>query len=77
MLEDDDRDTFYRDYTGTMQRHLVDLLGRYLCGEEWQPMPSYIEMLHPEEQKKPAETNAEAKAHVYKIFGISKEPERG
>lgn len=61
-----------------MQRHLVNLLGRYLVGEEWEQMPSYLEIAHPENVKttEPEQTNEDAKAHVYSIFGVSP-PERG
>ena len=79
LLDDDEKETFYRDYTATMQKHLVDLLGRFITGDGWQSMPSYLEMAHegadlPKQNTQ--QTNEEAKAHVYKIFGITP-PERG
>ena len=79
MLEDDDRQTAYNDYTATMQRHLVDLLGRYIYRDNWtEDMPSFIDMIHDQDQKasQPQQTNEEAKNHVYEIFGIKK-PVRG
>lgn len=77
MLEDDERQTAYNDYTATMQRHLADLLGRYLVGDEWENLPSFIDMMHKDEAPvQPQQTNEDAKAHVYKIFGIT-EPVRG
>ena len=77
MIEDDDRETTYRDYTATMQKHLVNMLGRWFVGEEWEPMPSYLEMVHDQETvPRTQETNEDAKAHVYKIFGVTP-PERG
>ena len=71
LIEYRKRQQLYRDYTATMQRHLVNLLGSRFC-ENWQPVPSYIEMMYPQA---PAaqETNESAKAHVYKIFGITPE----
>lgn len=77
MIEDDIRETVYRDYTATMQRNLVNLLGRYLC-EDWQPVPSYLDMAHPQAkpQEPDHETIEDTKAHVYKLFGIDP-PERG
>ena len=56
----------------------MNLLGRYLIGEEWEQMPSYLEIAHPENVKttEPEQTNEDAKAHVYSIFGVSP-PERG
>ena len=78
MIEDDERQELYRDYTATMQRHLVNLLGRFLSGDEWQEVPSYLEMSHESAaQKAPTqETNEDAKAHVYAAFGVNP-PERG
>ena len=77
MLEDDDRQTAYNDFTATMQRHLTDLLGQYLVGNDWEDMPSFIDMMHKDETPvQPQQTNEDAKAHVYKIFGIT-EPVRG
>lgn len=77
MIENERRQQIYRDYTATMQKHLVNMLGRYLYAN-WQEMPSYISMVHPDQAPSPAkqETNEEAKAHVYEIFGI-KPPEGG
>ena len=77
MLEDLDELTLYRDYTATMQRHAANMLGSRWV-EEWQPLPSYLDMAHPK-QKKPEpkqESIEESKAHVYEIFGITP-PERG
>ena len=76
MVEDDERQTAYNDYTATMQRHLVDLLGRYFIGNKWEDMPSFIDMIHDQDSGQSAQTNEEAKNHVYEIFGI-KQPVRG
>ena len=77
MIEDDDRQAVYSDYTATMQRHLVNLLGRYMIGEEWEDVPSFIEMIHDSKLTvQPQQTNEDAKSHVYSIFGVSP-PERG
>lgn len=78
MLEDDDRENIYRDYTATMQKHVVDLLGRYFYGEQWTMMPSYIEMAHPAEAptKSQEESDRETIENVYKSFGIIR-PEGG
>lgn len=69
MVEDDDRETIYRDYTATMQRHVVTLLGRYLVGKEWQDLPSYLDLAHGG-YSKPRDEVAEAKQHINEMFGI-------
>lgn len=76
MIEYEERQQIYRDYTATMQKHIVNLLGRYLC-TEWHEMPSYLSMMYPE-QAPPVtqQTNEEAKAHIYEVFGITP-PEGG
>ncbi len=71
MLEDDDREQLYRDYTATMQRHLVTMLYKHLYTGDWEP-PSYLDAAHPSAAAQPAtETPEDTKAHVYKIFGIT------
>ena len=82
MLEESDQEIIYRDYTATMQRHLVNMLTKYLYqNPEWEP-PSYIDIAHPsekseEEQKQEQKRKDEEDiAHVYEAFGFTK-PERG
>lgn len=80
MMEEFDREMLYREYTASMQKNIVDLLGTRWVGEKWSEMPSFIEMTHPDRKPSPQtekEQNDEAKSHVYEIFGITKEPERG
>lgn len=79
MIEDDIRETEYRDYTATMQRHLVNLIGSYLCGDKWKPMPSFLEIMHPktDDNKPPEQTVDEAKEHIYEMFGLKPEDFNG
>lgn len=79
MIEDDDREIVYRDYSATVQKHMLNLLGAYFCGEKWEPMPSYLEIAHPHLKKEdaPEQTVEEAKAHVYEMFGIKPEDLKG
>lgn len=75
MLEDDTREVMYRDYTATMQRHLVQLCYSYFGGKDWSP-PSYVDLAHPDEAA-PAESKEskeDVKAHIYELFG-AKPPE--
>lgn len=69
MVEDDERDSLYKDYTATMQRHLVTLVGCYMLGSKWQELPSYISLAHPEigNSKDSIES---AKQHIKDIFGV-------
>ena len=69
MVEDDERDALYRDYTATMQRHLVTLVGRFMAGDKWQELPSYISLAHPEIGK-PKDSIENAKQHIKEIFEI-------
>lgn len=69
MMEDDDREMLYRDYTATMQRHAVTLIGRYMFGKEWQELPSYIDLAHNGAEKRKDEAE-EAKQHINEIFGV-------
>lgn len=71
MLEDDEREILYRDYTATMQKHLVTLIGRYLVGKEWKDLPSYIDFAHPSKEKPKEESVDDARRHVYEMFGIN------
>lgn len=76
MIEYEKQQEIYQDYTATMQKHLVDMLGQHFFSE-WKPMPSYISMMHPDVTQPVAqETNEDAKAHIYNIFGITP-PEGG
>ena len=70
MLEDDARETMYRDYTATMQRHLVHMCFMYFGGKDWEP-PSYVDLAHPDEAKQTEHTESkeDAKAHIYNLFG--------
>ncbi len=71
MLEDDDREQLYRDYTATMQRHLVTMLYKHLYTGDWEP-PSYLDAAHPSQAQTPkAETADETKAEVYRKFGVT------
>lgn len=76
MIEDDDSENMYRDYTATMQKHMVDIIGRYVYGEQWNMMPSYIEMAHPAPKKPQEQSDRETIENVYKSFGIIR-PEGG
>lgn len=69
MLEDDDRETLYRDYTSTMQRHLATMIGRYMFGDKWEDLPSFIELAHPESKHK-ADSIESDKQHINELFGI-------
>ena len=73
------REAEYRDYTATMQRHLVNLIGHYMYGSKWQQMPSFLKIAHPEmkDESQPQQTAEEAKAHIYEIFGITPEALKG
>lgn len=76
MIEDDARDTMYRDYTATMQRHLVQFCFTHFGGKDWEP-PSWMDLAHPQDdpaEKKQPETKEDAKAHIYALFG-AKPPE--
>lgn len=70
MLEDDDRETLYRDYTATRLNELLTMQIRRYTDSDYKPA-QYIELAHKDgAQRAPQETNEDTKAHIYKIFGV-------
>lgn len=78
MIEDDEQEQVYRDYTATMQMHLVQIVFALGGGKDWEP-PSFIDLAHPylKKQEKPQQSAEDAKQHVYALFGIEQEPQEG
>lgn len=83
LLEDDRRRVDWQDYTATLERQLVRLIAARF-GAEYDP-PSWLDIVYPQRLKAkgpapeaaPARSSIEEdKAHIMKIFGIDKLPER-
>ena len=65
MIEDDNRDLIYQDYTASMLRALAQSFIAF-AGGKWEA-PSFIELVYPE-QRPPKQTKQQIIDHVLSLF---------